>query len=86
MRFRHRFFACALAAIGCFSPTYPSHLQCGPAGECPPEQSCDIDDHCHAAGANEPKIAFRAGEQYSYFVASGAVLESPSGMGETPRL
>src|SRR5882724_7922078 len=42
--------SCALLAVGCFSPDYQSgHLQCGPAGQCPPNFQC-IQSHCYRNG------------------------------------
>jgi hypothetical protein len=35
-------------ASSCFSPTYPSGVQCGPGGECPPGQECGAGNVCGA--------------------------------------
>lgn len=41
--------AAALAA-GCFNPKFKDQIACGPQGECPPGQSCGVDQKCHPPG------------------------------------
>ncbi len=40
--------ATLLCAGGCFSPTYPVELECGPDGYCPPGQTCSAIRICEA--------------------------------------
>ncbi|MCE9577708.1 MAG: hypothetical protein K8W52_31450 [Deltaproteobacteria bacterium] len=45
---RHVYLIALTLVAGCFNPTFKADLACGPAGECPPGQTCGADGHCHA--------------------------------------